>query len=221
MEQHTHKEGFYLSRINEYHEGSRPSKEETENLLGRLIRRQHKQEQQQKDKELATESSQQTSEELRKQIEIKPEQLSKEKKGTMEKKPTLPEQQTMVSGRYSFKPPKPRTNSGAGQDKDPEVFEQWKQEVLDYYALTEILPSTQNQVLGYFVSGTAKDYYFITRNKQTDITLEEMLDGLKRYVIPLTLRNTYWKQWDAIHQIKNGKVQQISNVAIDINKIAQ
>ena len=39
----------------------------------------------------------------------------------------------MASGRHSFKPPKPRTNSGVGQDKDPEVFEQWKQEVLDYY----------------------------------------------------------------------------------------
>ena len=36
-EQHAHNEGFYLSRINEYHEGSRPSKEETEDLLGRFI----------------------------------------------------------------------------------------------------------------------------------------------------------------------------------------
>ena len=61
----------------------------------------------------------------------------------MEKKPALPEQETMVPGRHSFKPPKPRTYSGVGQDKDPEIFEQWKQEVLDYYALTEIPPSTQ------------------------------------------------------------------------------
>ena len=38
-EQHAHNEGFYLSRINEYHEGSRISKEETEDLLGRQIRR--------------------------------------------------------------------------------------------------------------------------------------------------------------------------------------
>ena len=49
----------------------------------------------------------------------------------------------MASGRHSFKPPKPRTYSDVGQNKDSEVFEQWKQEVLDYYALTEIPPSTQ------------------------------------------------------------------------------
>ena len=160
---------------------------------------------QQEKKELATESSQQASKELRKQIETQPEQVSKEKKkGTMEKKPALPEQQTMASEKHSFKIPKPRTYTGVGQDKDPEVFEQWKQEVLDYYALTNILPSTQIQALEYFVSNTAKDYYFTTRSKQQDITLEQMLDGLKKHVIPSTHRNTYWKQWDAIHQIKNG-----------------
>ena len=123
-EQHAHNEQFYLSRINEYHEGSRPSTEKIEDLLGRLIKRKDELEQQQDDKELAVESSQQASEELKKQTETKPEQLSKEKQGTMENKPALPEQQMMPSGRHSFKPPKPRTYSGVGQDKDPEVFEQ-------------------------------------------------------------------------------------------------
>ena len=33
-QQHAHNEGFYLSRINEYHDGIRPSMEETEDLLG-------------------------------------------------------------------------------------------------------------------------------------------------------------------------------------------
>ena len=127
----------------------------------------------------------------------------------------------MVSEKHSFKLPKPRTYTGVVQDKDLEVFEQWKQEVLDYYALTNIPPSTQIQALGYFVSNTAKDYYFTTRNKQADITIEQMLDGLKRHVIPSTHRNTHWKQWDAIHQIKNGKVQRIGNIAIEIDKIAQ
>ena len=61
----------------------------------------------------------------------------------MEKKPIPPEQQTMASEKHSFKPPKSRTYTGVGQDKDPEVFEQWKHEVLDYYALTNIPPSTQ------------------------------------------------------------------------------
>ena len=87
-----------------------------------------------------TESSKQASEkkttieELQKQIDIKPEQLSKEKEETKDRQLTIPEQQTMVSEKHSFKPPKPRTYTGIRQDKDPEVFEQWKQEVLDYYA---------------------------------------------------------------------------------------
>ena len=53
-----------------------------------------------------------------------PEQFSKVKKGTMEKKPTLPQQQTMASEKHSFKSPQPRTYTGVGQDKNPEVFEQ-------------------------------------------------------------------------------------------------
>ena len=105
----------------------------------------------------------------------------------------------MASGRHSFKPPKPRTYSGVGEDQDSEVLEQWKQEVLDYYTLTDIPPLTQIQALGYFVNNTAKDYYFTTRNKQLDIALEQMLDGLKKHIIPSTHRYTYWKQWDAIH----------------------
>ena len=52
-EQHTNNKGFYLSRINEYHEGSRPSKGETKDLLGQLIKRKDELEQQQKEKELA------------------------------------------------------------------------------------------------------------------------------------------------------------------------
>ena len=45
-EKHAHNEGVYLFRMNEYQEGSRPSQEETEDLLGRLIRRKDELEQQ-------------------------------------------------------------------------------------------------------------------------------------------------------------------------------
>ena len=95
------------------------------------------------------ESSKQASEEkkkdikeLLKQIETTPEQLLKEKKETKDKQLTIPEQQTIASEKHLFEPPKPRPYTGIGQDKDPAVFEQWKQEVLDYYALTNIPPST-------------------------------------------------------------------------------
>ena len=93
--------------------------------------------------------------------------------------------------------------------------------MLDHYALIKIPQSIQIQALGYFVNNTAKDYYFATRYKQSDITLEQMLDRLKKHVITSTHRNTYMKQWDAIHQIKNGKIQRIGNIAIEIDKIVQ
>ena len=101
-----------------------------------MIRRKDKLEQQQaKDKlkaeEIASgqiESSKQAIqedktniEELPKQEETKPEQLKK--KEIKDKQLTKPQQQTMASEKHSFKPPKPRTYSGIGQDKDPEVFE--------------------------------------------------------------------------------------------------
>ena len=53
----------------------------------------------------------------------------------------------MALEEHSFKPSKPRTYTGVGRDKDPEVFEQWKQDMLDYDALTNIPPSTQIQAL--------------------------------------------------------------------------
>ena len=71
-EHHVYNKGFYLSRINKYHEGNRPSKDETEDLLERLIKKKDQLEQAQK-KELAIQSTQQALEELQKQIETKPE----------------------------------------------------------------------------------------------------------------------------------------------------
>ena len=102
-----------------------------------IKRKEELEQQQEKDKlitdELAsgqTQSSKQDPEEKKKDIkelqtqtEIKPEPLSKEKEETNDKQLTIPEQQTMASERHLFKPPKPRTYKGVGQDKDPEVFE--------------------------------------------------------------------------------------------------
>ena len=56
----------------------------------------------------------------------------------------------MASEKHDFKPPKPRTYSGKGKDKDPETLEQWKQEVLDYFDLTSMPPSKHIQAIGYF-----------------------------------------------------------------------
>ena len=68
----------------------------------------------------------------------------------------------------AFKPPKPRVFSGKSSDKDPAVFDAWKQEVLDYLDLSGIDPKHQLVVLQYFVSETAKDYYTTKRKEHTD-----------------------------------------------------
>ena len=72
--------------------------------------------------------------------------------------PEKPKQQTtMASEKHDFKSPKCGTYSGKGKDKDPEIFEQWKQEVLDYFDLTSMPPSKHIQELGYFVNNIARD----------------------------------------------------------------
>ena len=114
-----------------------------------------------------------------------------------------------ASEKHDFKPPKPRTYSGKGKDKDPETFEQWKQQVLDYFDLTSMPPSKHIQALGYFVNDTARDYYHTERRKHSEtnpVTVEVMLKGIKNHCIPTTSSNVYWKQWNQVSQIQHGKV---------------
>ena len=101
------------------------------------------------------------TQELQKSADIKPEKLFKEKKKEIEEAqlppPEKPKQTTMASEKHDFKPPKPRTYSGKGKDKDPETFEQWKQEVLDYFDLTSMLPSKHIKVLSALTIGPAAE----------------------------------------------------------------
>ena len=67
--------------------------------------------------------------ELQKSADTKLEQLFKGKGKEIEEaqlhSPEKPKQQTtMASEKHDFKPPKPRTCSGKGKDKDSETFEQ-------------------------------------------------------------------------------------------------
>ena len=102
----------------------------------------------------------------------------------------------MALEKHNFKPPKPRIYSGKGKDKDPVTFEHCKQEVLDYFDLTSMLPSKHIQALGYFVNDTARDYYHTRRRKNSDtnlVTVEEILKGIKNHCIPIISNNVYWK----------------------------
>jgi hypothetical protein len=79
-------------------------------------------------------------------------------------------------------------------------------------------------VLQYFVSDTAKDFYTTRRKSITShkpMTAEELLAEMKQHIVPSTHMNQYWKQWDKISQIKNGKAIRISSVSIEIEKISQ
>ena len=130
----------------------------------------------------------------------------------------------MASEKHNFKPPKPRTYSGKEKDKEPEIFEEWKQEVLDYFDLTSMLPSKHIQALGYFVNDTARDYYHTKRGKHSDtnpVSIEEILESIKNHYIPITSSNVYWKQWVQESQIQHGKVQRIGVTTIEIDRIAE
>ena len=238
---------LYQTRINEYEKEERPFQKDTEQFVASLKEEQEELLEELQEREIEekkptpvpgqfeespkkpTIERKPSYQQHQKSADIKPEQLFKGKGKEIEEAqlppPEKPKQQTtMASEKHDFKPPKPRTYSGKGKDKDPETFEQWKQEVLDYFDLTSMLPSKHIQALGYFVNDTARDYYHTKRRKHSDtnpVTIEEMLKGIKNHCIPTTSSNVYWKQWDQVSQIQHGKVQRIGVTAIEIDRIAE
>ena len=239
--------GFFQERVNEYKEGQRPFQRDTEQFVSSLKEKQEElleelQEREKEEKKLTPIPDQfeespkklvierkPSYQELQKSENTKPEQLFKGKGKEIEEAqlpPTeKPEQQTMMAAeKHDFKPPKSKPYSGMGQDKDPETFEQWKQEVQDYFDLTSMPPSKHIQALEYFVNDTARDYYHTKRRKHSDtnpVTVDEMLKGIKNHCIPTTSSNVYWKQWHQVSQIQHGKVQRIGVTAIEIDRIAE
>ena len=106
-----------------------------------------------------------------------------------------------MASKSTFKPPKPRIYIGNGNDRDPAVFDAWKDEVMDYLLLAKIPEENHIAVIQYLVSDTARDYYVTTRKGITEanpLTAEELLKGRKEHVVPSTHVNQYWKQWDKI-----------------------
>ena len=215
---------FFQERVNKYEEGERPFQKDTEQFVTSLQEEQEElleelQEQEIEEKKpisipgqsketpknlKPTTEKKPSHQELEKSADVKPEQLFKGKGKEIEEAQLPPPEKskqktTMASEKHDFKPPKPRTYSGKGKDKDPEIFEQWKQEVLDYFDLTSMPPSKHIQALGYFVNDTARDYYHTKRRKHSDtnpVIVDEMLKGIKNHCIPTTSSNVYWKQWD-------------------------
>ena len=210
--------GFFQERVNEYEEGERQFQKDTEQFVTSLKEEQEELLEELQEREIEEKKpipipgqfkespkkpiaeKKPSHQELQKSADIKSEQLFKGKGKEIEEAqlppPEKPKETTMASEKHDFKPPKPRTYSGKGKDKDPKTFEQWKQEVLDYFDLTSMPPSKHIQALGYFVNDTARDYYHTKRRKHSDtnpVTVDEMLKGIKNHCIPTTSSNVYWK----------------------------
>jgi hypothetical protein len=129
---------------------------------------------------------------------------------------------TMTTPDSKFKPPKPRTFTGKGNDTKAHIFRQWRQEVEDYFELSGIPTRQQLITLGYFVSDAAKDYYQTQREENDKLSIKEALDGLRDHVVPSTQGNNYWNEWNNIAQkTKEGKTRRIGLVAIDIKRVAK
>ena len=151
-----------------------------------------------------------------------PEDEPKQTKGKEPEKPSTKGKEFSMSSQSSkFKPPKPRTYSGKGNDTKAHIFRQWRQEVADYFKLTGLPPDEQLITLGYFVSEAAKDYYQTKREENDRITVKEMLDGMRKHVIPSTQGNNYWNEWNNISQRTKDKTRRIGLVAIDIERVAR
>ena len=113
--------------------------------------------------------------------------------------------------------------TGQGLDKDPAVFEQWRQEVTDFFDLSNADEEDHLRMIQYFVSGIAKEYYQIRMKQIEDnpISAEDMLEGIKQRVVPSNYVNEYWRQWDEVSQNRNGRIQRVREVACEIDKIAE
>ena len=91
---------------------------------------------------------------------------------------------TTQTSASSFKPPKLRIFTGEGDDRDAATLEAWITALKDYLQLSTVTDDARKlQVMQYFVSKTAGEFYDTTR-LQTGITFDDMLERLKNHLIP-------------------------------------
>jgi len=123
-------------------------------------------------------------------------------------------------GLQGIKIPKPPTLSGDGINRNESKIDNWSKKVNDYLRLAKIPTINQPAVITYFLEGSAEELYYTKRdeakNNQNELDLEEFFKYLTTYLVPSTKINNYWKQWNNIRQVKDGKVDRISNTVIEI-----
>jgi hypothetical protein len=123
-----------------------------------------------------------------------------------------------------FKVPKPRIYTGDNGDREASAIDDaWIQKLKDYLKLSGI-QDNENKVLvmQYFLGGTAEEFYHTKRlaNKTTTIDYEQFMTDLRDHIVPSTEVNRHWEDWYKIHQVRNGRVDQINNTAIRMEKAA-
>jgi hypothetical protein len=128
------------------------------------------------------------------------------------------------TGFKATKIPTPKTLKGNSDDRNPAKIEAWIDEVKDYFILSETPKKNQATVLQYFLEDTAKEFYRTKRKeanaKGEELDVNQFLEDIQRYLISSTRIGDYWKQWNNIFQVKGDKTQRISDVAIEIQKVA-
>jgi hypothetical protein len=123
--------------------------------------------------------------------------------------------------------PNPKTLTGDGEDRGAKRVNTWINRVQDWIEITKTSEANKPRVLQYFLEGSALDFYQTKRQAakakgpKEDLNVDEFYEELRKQFITSTTINDYWRDWMRISQVdRNGKVQRITEIANEIEKIA-
>jgi hypothetical protein len=123
--------------------------------------------------------------------------------------------------------PNPKTLTGDGEDRGAKRVNTWINRVQDWIEITKTSETNKPRVLQYFLEGSALDFYQTKREAakakgpKEDLNVDEFYEELRKQFITSTTINDYWRDWTRISQVdRNGKVQRITEIANEIEKIA-
>ena len=125
----------------------------------------------------------------------------------------------------SYKPPKPSKFSGDGKEADPEYIGNWIKEVTDHFDLLNISDNNKKlKILQFFLDGSAKQWFNNYRvqyqTNEDKWTLAEAFKDLGEFFTSATATEDAWEKFNKISQVENGKIQPISRVAINLEKLS-
>lgn len=180
-----------------------------------------KKQQERKGKDKEQESSSQTAKEKHQEDKDRNRPEDKENKPSMST--PAPKEDEELRG---VKIPFPKTLTGDGDDRGARTVNTWINRVKDWINVTKTKEKNKPVVLQYFLDGSALDFYETKREAarnsgKDDLDVNEFYEQLRKQYITSTTINEYWRDWGRISQIdRNGKIRRITEVANQIEKIA-